>query len=239
MTAEIHNRHGEKIDYAFHEGANAGKVVILGHGVTGDKDREFMVELAQKLADHGWSTMRITFAGNGQSGGCFRDVTITKQSEDLSAVIDQVKNAKKLAYIGYSMGGAVGALTAGRDDRINVLVSLAGMVNTKTFCDTEFGEETPDQGVMWEHPEHPLTQKFVDDLSQINTTLPAVENIRLPWLLIHGQKDDVVLPVDSEQLFEKLKGPKHLVSLDEADHSFEGHWDALVTEISAWFDKHL
>ena len=41
------------------------------------------------------------------------------------------------------MGGVVGTLTAASDDRIKFLISLAGMVNTKSFYAREFVEETP------------------------------------------------------------------------------------------------
>ena len=236
---EIHNRYGEKIDYAIHEANSDDKLVILAHGVTGDKDREFIVELATMLAAKGYPTLRFSFAGCGQSGGDFRDSTISKEVEDLGSILDQVKGAKKIAYIGYSMGGAVGALAAAKDDRISVLISLAGMVDTKGFAEREFGEETPDQGCMWENESHPLSQKFVDDLTQIDTVIPAVKEHRIPWLLLHGAEDDVVLPSDSETLFKHLKGKKKHVVIDRTDHSFEGHFERVADEAGDWLGTHF
>ncbi|MGJ8656549.1 MAG: alpha/beta hydrolase family protein [Akkermansiaceae bacterium] len=237
---QIRNKHGEKLDHAMHgiDGVN-DKLVILAHGVTGDMDREMMVQLATMLSSMGWPTLRISFSGCGNSEGKFTDSTITKECDDLVAILDQAKGTKKVAYIGYSMGGAVGALTAAKDDRISVMISLAGMVRTKVFAETEFGDVTPDQGYMWEDESTPLSQKFMDDLRQIDTVIPAVKDLRLPWLLLHGSVDDVVLPDDSVHLFNHLKGKKKHVVIDGTDHSFAGHWEELASEINTWLKTYL
>lgn len=237
---QIRNKHGETIDHVLHEvdGVN-DKLVILAHGVTGNMDREIMVELAKMLSGMGWPTMRISFSGNGNSEGKFTDSTISKECDDLVAILDQAKGSKKIAYIGYSMGGAVGALTAAKDDRISVLVSLAGMVRTKVFAETEFSDVVPDQGCMWDDESKPLSKNFMDDLRQIDTVIPAVKDLRLPWLLLHGSEDDVVLPDDSVHLFNHLKGKKKHVVIEGTDHSFAGHWDRLAQEIHEWLKTYL
>lgn len=237
---QIRNKHGEVIDHTMHNAEGVDdKLVILAHGVTGDKDREMMIDLSNMLAKAGWPTMRISFSGCGNSDGEFTEATISKGSDDLQAIIDQVKGQKKIAYIGYSMGAASGALVAAKDDRINVLVSLAGMVRTKVFAETEFGDEIPDKGCMWEDEKNPLSQTFMDDLCQIDTVLPAVKDVRTPWLLVHGSEDDVVLPDDSITLFNHLKGKKKHVVIDGTDHSFAGHWDKLANHIDDWLKKYL
>lgn len=236
---DIRNQHGEKIDHAFHPADRDDVLVVLAHGVTGDKDREMLVTLAEGLAAKGWPAMRMSFSGNGASEGDFRDSTISKEVDDLQAVLDQVKGAKKIAYIGHSMGGAVGALAAAKDDRIDVLVSLAGMVRTKDFCETEFGMETPGTGCMWEDESKPLSQAYVDDMHAIDTTFDAAENVRAPWLLIHGTEDDVVLPKDSDDLYPRLKVKKKLVKVEGANHMFPNDYDLLISEVNAWLGEHL
>ncbi len=239
---QIRNRHGELIDHAIHlpnSGENADKLIILAHGLTGDKDRELMVYLAESLCNAGLAVLSISFSGCGKSQGEFTAATISKESDDLLAVLDQVKGTKKIAYVGYSMGGAVGALTVAKDDRINVMVSLAGMVRTKTFAETEFAGVTPDAGFMWEDESTPLSQIFMDDLCQIESVVPAVKEIRVPWLLVHGSEDDVVLPDDSLHLHNNLKGKKKHIIIDGTDHSFDDHWDALASHIEDWVNTHL
>jgi len=44
MFGTIKNKFGETLDYTFHEGsANCRDLIIIGHGVTGNKDRPFVV----------------------------------------------------------------------------------------------------------------------------------------------------------------------------------------------------
>lgn len=235
----IRNAAGERLDTAFHDAEKTDCLVILGHGVTGNKDRPLLVELADALAEAGWPALRVSFSGNGESEGQFTESNITKEIGDLEAVIDQAGTGKRIAYIGHSMGGAVGALFAARDERVKVLVSLAGMVRTAAFTEREFGDTTPGEGNMWDEPDCPLSQAFVHDLTQIDNTLDAAGSVRLPWLLVHGTADDVVPPSDSHDLHKVLRGPSKLVEVEGADHSFEGHYSELAGEVSAWFEKHL
>ena len=193
MSTEIRNKVGEKIDYTFHD-AGSDRVVVIGHGVTGNKDRPLVLALAEGLSAAGISALRFSFSGNGDSEGSFLDSNITKELSDLDAVISFVEGlGKKVVYAGHSMGGAVGVSVASQDDRITGLISLAGMVNTKKFAMTEFGEVTPDNGFMWDDEDCPLSQSFMDDLNGIDTLLDKGTSINVPWLLIHGTEDDVVL----------------------------------------------
>lgn len=237
----IHNPQGERLDTSYHAGHREDCLVIIGHGVTGNKDRPMLIAIAESLSAQGWPCLRLSFAGNGESEGNFTESNITKGVIDLTAVLDQFGSGKsqKIAYIGHSMGGAVGALTAARDDRLKVMVSLAGMVHTAAFVQREFGDVIPDEGNMWDDPECPLSSTYVNDLNQIDNTLDAVRELRLPWLLLHGLKDDVVLPSDSNEFHQRLRGPSQLVEIPGAEHSFEGHFPEVCQAIQHWFEKHL
>lgn len=228
MNQPIQNSLNETLDYTFAPGMDPEKkdgwIVVLGHGVTGNKDRPVIVDTANALNGAGFDTLRFSFSGNGESGGDFRDATISKEVGDLAAVIDAVsKTYPRIAYIGHSMGGAVGVIQAAKDTRINVLVSLAGMVDTKAFAETEFSEVTPDKGLMWEDEDCPLSAKFMHDLCQtIGSVAPLAESITIPWLLVHGTADDVVLPKDSEQIKSIQGDAVTLLPVPEAGHSFDG-----------------
>ena len=118
MDTVIRNNSGEKIDYSFHD-SESEMVVIIGHGVTGNKDRPLVVAFGEGLATSGISVLRFSFSGNGDSEGRFVDSTITKELSDLNAVIDAVEaEGKRVIYAGHSMGGAVGVSVAAVDKRI-------------------------------------------------------------------------------------------------------------------------
>ena len=77
MFGTIRNSSGEVLDYAFYAGAEGSRqIVVLGHGVTGNKERPFVVALAEGLAAAGIHALRFCFAGNGASEGCFADATL-------------------------------------------------------------------------------------------------------------------------------------------------------------------
>ena len=237
---EFRNRHGEKLDTAFHPGSREGVLVILTHGVTGNKDRPLLVNLAEGLASRGWPCLRLSWTGNGASEGDFRDSTITKESTDLRDILDALPPRLKIGYIGHSMGGAVGVMTAANDDRIRVLVTLAGMVRTEEFCEREFGSVIPDKGFMWDEPNCPLSQKYVDDMESIGDLFDEVGQITVPWLLIHGTADDVVLIQDSRDAYDTAEEPKRLVEIPGAGHSFdEKSYPKVIDEVANWLDEYL
>ena len=240
MKLPLSNTHGEVIDSAFHPAEKSDFLVVLGHGVTGNKDRPLLMAVAEGLAARGWPCLRISFSGNGDSQGRFEDATITKEVADLQSVLDAIPATTRVAYCGHSMGGAVGVLTAVRDERVRVLITLAGMVFTKEFCQREFGDVTPGEGCMWEEPDCPLSQAFVDDLSAHGSTLDAAAAMQVPWLLLHGSTDDVVFPQDSEAACAAAPEPKKLESIEGAGHTFdEKSYPLLVEEIDAWLIAHL
>ena len=240
MFGEIKNGHGERLDYAFHEGERGAKnIVVLGHGVTGNKDRPFIVALAEGLAAVGIPALRFSFSGNGASEGRFIDSTISKEVDDLCVVLDRLKDYA-ICYVGHSMGGAVGVLRASEDSRIQLLVSLAGMVHTKAFAQREFGDVTPDEGFMWDEPDCPLSQVYMDDLTQINTVVDRAPQITVPWLLVHGDEDDVVPIEDSHDILEGVDGQAQLITLEGASHVFSDEYTPVMVEkVVAWLKTQL
>jgi len=236
MFGEIKNHSGEKLDYTFHAGEkNSNNIVVLGHGVTGNKDRPFIVALADGLAAAGIPALRVSFSGNGASGGKFTESNISKEVDDLGWVLDALSGFT-VGYVGHSMGGAVGVLRASKDKRVKFLVSLAGMVHTKAFAQREFGSVKPGEGFMWDDPNCPLSQTFMDDLAKINTVIALASQIQVPWLLVHGTEDDVVPIQDSRDIFARANEPKQLVEIKGASHVFAGEYTTpMVEKVVKWY----
>ncbi len=235
MTDEIRNAQGERLDFTLHTGnAESKKIVVIGHGVTGNKDRPFVIALAEGLAAAGINALRFSFAGNGDSEGKFVDCTITKEVSDLGSVLDALSD-REICYVGHSMGGAVGVIRTSEDDRIKHLVSLAGMVDTKKFAETEFGEEEPDKGFMWEDENCPLSSAYMNDLRGLGTLVERGADVRVPWLLVHGSEDDVVLFQDSTDILAKAGDNAELLELQGANHVFaDEHCQPMVDAVVEW-----
>ncbi len=241
----ILNPSGEKLDFRFAPATGdhlkVGWIVILAHGVTGNLDRPVVADTAAALNRAGFDTLRFSFAGNGGSEGDFRQATITRETADLGAVIDAAAaRYSRIAVVGHSMGAAVAVRRAAGDPRISALVSLAGMVDTKQFAETEFGDVTPDEGLMWDEPECPLSSAFMADLCEsVRTVTPEAEKIRVPWLLVHGTADDVVLPADTRAIADSRGDSVDVRFIEGADHSFNEpeHKSMMTNAVADWLGK--
>lgn len=231
----IRNEAGERLDYSFTDGRERGReLVVIGHGVTANKDREWAVTLANALSIAGFASLRFSFSGNGDSEGDFRDSCPTKEAEDLGAVLDAVED-REIIYVGHSMGAAVGVLRACEDDRIRVLISLAGMVDTADFARRKFGEVEPGVGCMWDKPDCPLSQAFLDDMARVGSVEPLAEAIRVPWLLVHGTEDTVVPFDESLTIANRAAGEVEVIELEGADHVFSGEdANAMAEAVVDW-----
>jgi uncharacterized protein len=233
MFGEIRNPQGELLDYTFAESEGGGdQIVVIGPGVTANKDRDWVITLSNALNAAGVASLRFSFSGNGDSEGDFRDSCPTKEVADLGAVLDALAASDRdwaIAYAGHSMGGAVGVQRAFIDARIEMLISLAGMVDTADFAKRKFGELTPGVGCMWDKPECPLSQAFLDDMNLIGSVEKLAEQVQVPWLLVHGTGDTVVPPEESERMAAR-GADTELITLEGADHIFSGDAAALMSE---------
>lgn len=233
---QLTNRKGQRLDATYHPATRQGALAIIGHGVTGNKDRPLIVGVANELAKLGIPSLRLSFAGNGGSDGKFEEVTVTSETEDLIDVLDEFADNQQIIYIGHSMGGAVGAIVAAQEPkRIQYLVSLAGMVNVADFFQREFGDVTPGEGCMWDEPDCPLSQLAVDDANKVGSTLDAAAKVTQPWLLLHGTLDDVVPIDDSKAAIVAATTDAKLIEFPGEGHKFsEATYPAIARAIAEW-----
>ena len=242
----IHNEQGERIAFDFtaasEQAIGKAPLVVIGHGLTSDKDRPWSRALSDALAAEGVASIRIAFSGNGESEGRFEDSTITKEVGDLRAVMKQLQSDlpyAPIAYIGQSMGGAVGLLHAVRSDDLRALVSLAPLTHTAEFAERMFGNlEYGD--VMLEKPHCRWNPALAEDLRRIESVLSAAAQVAVPWRIVHGTADDVT-PIDfSRELVTAAPPGTDLVELEGVDHSFSGVGiEQLVEAVVPWLVPRL
>lgn len=213
---------GERLDFAYHAGSPGRReLLVLGHGVTGHKDRPFLIEMAVGWAAMGLNVLRLSWSGNGDSEGQFAESNITKEVSDLDAVLATLVEAGfAIAYVGHSMGGAVGVKRAAQDPRIQWLVSLAGIVHTRSFAENAFGHLTPGEGLMFDKPGLVLPAAYMADLRGIGSVIDDVDRVTVPWLLLHGTADDIVPIQDSRDAVARATGDVMFVELPGIDHLF-------------------
>jgi pimeloyl-ACP methyl ester carboxylesterase len=237
----IRNASGERLDYTFtaavgqSDDTAPGTAVILAHGVTAHKDRPWLGALSTALSHAGLASLRLSFAGNGASEGRYEDAWPSKEVDDLRHVVDALERwgVSRIAYVGHSMGGAVGVLTAAREPRIRALVSLAGMVRVRWFFETHFSHLAPGEPML-EKPECPWSPALLEDARRIDTVLPQAAQIEVPWLLVHGDADELVPYQDAVDAVAAAGGRPTLVTLRGIDHRFTGAVPQMVEAVVEW-----
>lgn len=119
--------------------------------------------------------------------------------------------------------------------RIRVLISLAGMVQTAAFYEREFGGLVAGKDNLWDEPDYPLSEAFAMDLRGIGDVLSAAVEMKIPCLFLHGADDDFVPVQDSRDAYATASGPKKVVEVPGAGHSFdENTYPVLVERTDAW-----
>ena len=233
MIGELRNGAGERLDAVWTPGrARSDLVAVVAHGVTSHHDRPYLATLCDALAAAGIASLRFSFAGNGRSEGLFAAATISKEIADLGSVLDAL-HGRRVACIGHSMGAAVCALRAATDPRITALVSLAGMIDVRGFCERHFEGLVPGRDLMFGRAGCVLSDAFLSDARQIGTLLPVAQRIRVPWLLVHGDRDELVPLADSEAAATAC-ALAELRVLAGCDHRFTGCEAAMVDAVVPW-----
>jgi uncharacterized protein len=231
----LRNRHGERLDAAFHPAAGARALAVIAHGITSNKDRPYLVEIADALAARGVAAVRFTFSGHPGSEGRFEDVTASKEVDDLGCVLDAAAAAgfAGATCIGHSLGGAVGLLRAARDERVGALVSLAGIVHLARFMQRTFGGLRPGDPLPG-RPGFRWAAALGEDAARLGSLLPQAAAVRVPWLLVHGAADDLVPLQDSLDARAAAGGRPELVQLPGVDHRFSGASGVVAETVASW-----
>jgi len=194
-------------------------IVVVQHGY--GTCRADPLQLTALVVRGGYAAVSVDFRGHGESGGT---CSFGKQERlDVRAAIDAALAHPRLhglpvAYLGISLGGAIGILTAAEEPRIQALISdssyawLAPMVGRY-------------QRVAYGLPEVPWGWITAACLAVgLGTTLSALDpvravgRVRCPILIIHGE-EDMSIPVSHAQaLYQAARPPKELWIVPGAGH---------------------
>jgi len=174
------------------------------------------------LAAHGLAVLRFDFRGSGDSGGDFREMTISREIEDAGAALDSLVSRpevdpNRVGVLGLSLGGCVAACLAGRDARVRALVLWAATAHPERIRDRlapSFGD-----GDVLDMDGWGLGRAFVDDAQHIRP-LEELARYAGPSLVVHGSNDQTVPPSDATDYRLALGGRCRVHLVEGADHVF-------------------
>jgi dienelactone hydrolase len=237
--------------------------VIVLHGFKGFKDWGMFPPFAERLARAGFTAVNPNLSGSGVDDAGeftlphkFGHNTFSAELEDAARLIDALMRGElgvpppsRLGVVGHSRGGGIGVLQTARDARIQVLVTWAAIASVdrwpadqrsawRAAGKTEILNTRTGQAL-------PLYTDVLDDIELNAATLDieaAAEHIRVPWLVIHGTRDESVRFVEAELLKQaSAKETTRLVPVEGGGHTFgAAHpWRSSTPQLDTVFDETL
>lgn len=219
-------------------------IIIFCHGYKGFKDWGAWNLMAKTLANMGFYFVKFNFAFNGGTVEepidftdleAFGNNNYTKELDDLDTVINWILeqgnnnfDPNNIILLGHSRGGGIVTIKAEEDSRISKVISLAGVSDyKKRFPKDEALEQWKQNGVYYvvngrTKQQMPHFYQFYLDFIENEERLTikrAAKNLKIPHLIIHGDKDTSVSIEEAYNLHQW--NPKSTLRIiDGADHVF-------------------
>jgi len=203
-------------------------IIIFCHGFKGFKDFGCFNLIADYFAAQDFVSIKFNFSHNGTSPAhpldfvdleSFAQNTFSYELEDLGSVIDAVSknnlnihhgeaDLENINLIGHSRGGGIAILKAFEDNRVNAIVTWASVNEWGKFWKEEVVIKWKEEGIRYEfnartQQQMPMYYTIYEDLAKNKNRLNipfAIQNLKKPFLVIHGEKDETVKVEVAEQM---------------------------------------
>lgn len=228
----IKNRDDKKICVVVDETKNSSGLVFIMHGLGSSKDKKHILLFAKTFKRNKFTVIRFDVRNTfGESEGKLEYATITNYYEDLEDVINWSKKQKwykePFFLTGHSLGGICTILYAQKyPKKIKAIAPISTVISGKLslkapgnkdwkqwkktgwhIYNTKAGNT---KKIPWSHYENRLKYDVLKDS----------DKIKVPTLLIVGEKDQSTPVIHIKKLYEKLKCDKELHIIKGSEHSF-------------------
>jgi dienelactone hydrolase len=232
--------------------------VLMLHGFASYKDEvgEMYKREARYLAVAGYASLRIDFAGSGESAQPFVENDFDGMVADARTALDWLIDHSstddgRVGVLGFSLGSRVAATVAGTDDRVAAFASWSGDVNNgrdgwEGFFAAYYADAQADGSVVvdlgWTQIELGLAWFDTMDASRAQD---AVGGFFGPLLAVAGEDDgdtpmvarELILNAGSfDATLQIIPGADHIYHVLTPDQTFAEHVMLLTAE---WFADKL
>ena len=239
-----------QLKYLIPETIKSPYPILLIHGFKGFMDWGHFPYAMKMMAEKGNVVISINFSHDGTSPDAPEDFsrldlfaknTYSKELFDIVKVLDEIENSerlkslgintKKVNLIGHSRGGGDVIITAYEDKRIHRLVTWASVNRLATYFadDDDVLQDWKANGVVYIYnsrteQDMPMNYTLYEDTIKNKERFDvkkAAENLSVPWLIIHGDKDPTV-SVGVAKSLHALQATSELFIMHDAHHNFGG-----------------
>lgn len=244
----IPSKHKKPIlaDVFYLENNKQKPIIIFCHGYKGFKDWGAWHLMAEAFADAGFFFIKFNFSHNGGTVKqpidfpdleAFGNNNYTKELDDLQTIIEWLCSNSELKkdldlnninLLGHSRAGGIVTIKAEEDNRIKKVISLAGVCDFGKRTATRDGlEQWKKDGVKYvingrTKQQMPHYYQFYEDFvanEERLTIKRAVSNLKIPYLIIHGNNDTSVFIDEAKNLNQWLENSIFKI-IDDANHVF-------------------
>ena len=236
-------------DVFYKEDGRKKPVVIFSHGYRGFKDWGPFNIIAQKFAEKGLVFVKFSFSHNGTTLDhpvdfvdleAFGNDNISIELDDLGVVVDWVNSKdfavpesefdrEQLCLLGHSRGGGISILKAREDSRVKKLCTWASLSEVSKYWTTEQLEQIKRDGVIYlpnkrTGQQMPIRWQMYEDYYAHKDRLfipDAVRQLQIPFLIIHGTKDETVPVANAIEMHTWNKSAR-LFLVEGGNHNFGG-----------------
>jgi len=193
--------------------------------------------LAQRFGNAGFITMIFNFRGSGPAQG---NLDMLGWTRDLKAAIDYLASLdevdkSRLCLLGSSGGAAVSVYVTANDPRVSSLVTFACPATFDFLADKQRAKALIDHfrsiGLLRDRGFPPSVEEWLDGFNTVSPIRWIDRISPRPLLLIHGDKDDLVLVEHAYKLYEHAGEPKKLVIIPGAEHRLRLEEKAITTTL--------
>lgn len=250
----IQNRKGQNIVVIAEELASQKGLAFVMHGLGGFKEQAHIQTIAEAFKEKGYTVVRFDTTNTvGESDGKLELATVTNYYEDLEDVIQWAQKQKwyqePFYLAGHSLGGfCVAHYTVNHPEKVKTIAPISTFISGEFFLKAlkskEDIEEWERRGYReWKSSSMPglikrLNWSFVPDSLKYDL-LREVEKIKIPVLLIVGEKDEDA-PLEYQKIFyNALTTKKELHIIKDAPHTFqeESHFQEIKEILLRWIDS--
>jgi dipeptidyl aminopeptidase/acylaminoacyl peptidase len=203
-------------------------IITLCHGLSTSKDGRTYSRMEAMLNQKGISTFRFDFYGHGDSEGKFEDLTLSEAINNVHKAIHVLKNSgyEKIGLMGSSFGGFASLIAASElpeliclalkspvSDYLGLLIAKGQEIDIPLWKDKGFIPVIGSNGQSLK-----LNYSFYRDAETIKS-YDAIEKIKIPAMIVHGDKDKTV-PLEQSLQCAQLMEDCRLEIIEGADHTY-------------------
>lgn len=250
-------------DVFYNENAQRKPVVIFCHGYKGYKDWGAWNLMVDRFLSENYFFVKFNFSHNGgtlENPIDFPDLeafgrnNFSLELDDLEVVINWLLdhpefhseiNSTDISLIGHSRGGGIVTLKAGEHPKIRRVVSWSGI--------SDFGSRFPKGLKLWAwklkgksyvlngrtKQKMPHYFQFYKDFKRNENRLniaSAIKTLRIPHLIVHGDKD-VVVPLKEAENLHKWNPDSELFVIPNMDHALGCSQPYLKPEMPSFLEE--